>query len=136
MNNFETKKNIVKNGNSKVFADWKKIVSTLTKEEFLTNLQWVCEDPSTKEDGSGLLTREIGLTKSGIVKLDRKYSDDFTLCTFYDRETGKFWNGDTFKVPCTEEYVKNSDEVIKMGLDDCGFIMLNYKISLSAKDRV
>ena len=55
---FETKKKIVLAGESRIFNNWKEH-STITREEFLEALEWVCSDP-LKEDGR--MTREIGLT--------------------------------------------------------------------------
>ena len=60
---FETKKKIVLAGESRIFNNWKEH-STITREEFLEALEWVCSDP-LKEDGR--MTREIGLTPTRII---------------------------------------------------------------------
>ena len=65
MNKYSTyygKEKTVKAGESKIFSDWKRLVPTLTEDEFLVNLRWVCEDMCENGDGTGRLTREIGLT--------------------------------------------------------------------------
>lgn len=64
MTNFSTKKQLVENGKSKVFNNWHKMFG-ISKDEFLENLEWVCNDPqngksavSNKHNG---LTREIAI---------------------------------------------------------------------------
>ena len=95
---FETKKKIVLAGESRIFNNWKEH-STITREEFLEALEWVCSDP-LKEDGR--MTREIGLTPTRIIKLHRCYGVD-GICTFYcdwkfqnGKSYGRLWNGEIF----------------------------------------
>ncbi|WP_462333624.1 hypothetical protein [Limosilactobacillus oris] len=64
MNKFDTKKKIVENGGSKIFNNWNEKFG-ISKDEFIENLKWVCEDPANghstvtnKNDG---LTREIAI---------------------------------------------------------------------------
>ena len=57
MTSFETKKKIVLAGNSRIFNDWA-AHSTITMDEFISALQWLCEDAL---DENGKLTREIAL---------------------------------------------------------------------------
>ena len=115
---------IVLKGGSEVFENWRRLASwqgyELTTEEFLENLKWVCEDPLT----DGRLTREIGLTKSGIVKLKRLYSQGF--CIFYRIDNKELWSGDTFKTPCINSVYADKD----------GMYPTQLKIGLSARDRV
>lgn len=99
---FETKKKIVLAGESRIFNNWKEH-STITREEFLEALEWVCSDP-LKEDGR--MTREIGLTPTRIIKLHRCYGVD-GICTFYcdwkfqnGKSYGRLWNGEFFEKPC------------------------------------
>lgn len=46
-NNYDIKKKLVLEGNSRIFNDWAE-QSTITAEEFLENLEWVCDDPMQK----------------------------------------------------------------------------------------
>lgn len=115
MNNFEIKKEIVLAGNSRIFNDWT-AHSTITMDDFISALQWVCEDAL---DESGKLTREIALAPDRIVKL-RRINDSFGMTAFYEYPSdngsagslGALWNGEKFPD---------------------GFVR---KISLSAKDRI
>lgn len=123
MNNFETKKKIVLAGNSKVFRNWS-AHSNITKEDFINALEWLCADPL---DTKGRMTREIGLTPNGIVKLTRWYGYN-NLCSFYHNE--EVWSGAIFKRPC-----KNDREKM-FSLDGGKTVEERHKISLSCKDRV
>lgn len=115
MSNFETKKKIVLAGNSRIFNDWA-AHSSITMDEFISALQWVCEDAL---DESGKLTREIALSPDRIVKL-RRVNDRSGMTAFYEYPSdnsgagslGALWNGEEFPD---------------------GFVR---KISLSAKDRI
>lgn len=115
MNNFEIKKQIVLAGNSRIFNDWV-AYSTITMDNFISALQWVCEDAL---DESGKLTREIALSPNRIVKL-RRVNDRSGMTAFYEYpcdnggagSLGALWNGEKFPD---------------------GFI---HKVTLSAKDRV
>jgi hypothetical protein len=133
MNNFEVKRKLVIEGKSKIFNDWKELSPNLTVEEFLLNLAWVCEDPCENGDGTGRLTREMGLTKEGIVHINRINGE---ITTMYRADNGRLWSGDNFRVKCTEKFVKNADKVKADFADADGMIVFNYKISLSAKDKV
>lgn len=115
MNNFEIKRKIVLAGNSRIFNDWV-AHSTITMDDFISALQWVCEDAL---DESGKLTREIALAPDRIVKL-RRVNDSLGMTGFYEYPSnngsvgslGALWNGEKFPD---------------------GFVR---KISLSAKDRI
>ena len=115
MNNFEIKKKIVLAGNSRIFNDWA-AHSTITMDDFISALQWVCEDAL---DENGKLTREIALAPDHIVKL-RRVNDSLGMTGFYKYPSdnggagslGALWNGEKFPD---------------------GFVR---KISLSAKDRI
>lgn len=121
MTNFEIKKKIVLAGESKVFKNWKQLLPTITEEMFLAALEWVCEDPAKEGEK---LTREIGLTKTGIVKLIRHNSQNGMTTISY--ENGKPWSGDCFRVPCD-----NPDFA-----DEDGTTLQLFKLSLSARDRI
>lgn len=115
MNNFEIKKKIVLSGGSRIFNNWA-AHSTITLDEFVSALEWVCADPM---DDNGKMTREIALAPDRIVKL-RRINDRFGMTAFYEFPSdnggngtlGALWGGTMFPD---------------------GFV---YKISLSAKDRV
>lgn len=115
MNNFEIKKQIVLAGNSRIFNDWV-AHSTITMDEFISGLQWVCDDAL---DENGKLAREIALAPDRIVKL-RRVNDSLGMTGFYEYPSdnggagalGALWNGEKFPD---------------------GFI---HKVTLSAKDRV
>lgn len=117
-NNFEIKEKIVRSGNSKIFENWRSLVPTITMQDFLDALAWVCEDVET-----GRLTREIGLTKEGIVKIRRINK---AIVTMYRMDNNMNWNGDNFRIPCDNPDFADKD----------GKIWTNLKISLSARDRV
>ena len=115
MNNFEIKRQIVLADNSRIFNDWA-AHSTITMDEFVSALQWVCEDAL---DESGKLTREIALAPDRIVKL-RRVNGRSGMTAFYEYPSdnggtgslGALWNGERFPD---------------------GFVR---KISLSAMDRI
>lgn len=121
MNNFEIKKKIVLTGASKVFKNWSEH-STITKEDFLEALEWVCADELNE---NGKMTREIGLTPDGIVKLTRGYGKE-GVCSFY--LDGQLWSGATWtREPETEMEKKFFGNMMMSEI---------HKISLSCKDRV
>ena len=122
MNNFEIKKRIVLSGNSRIFNDWSEH-SSITMEEFIEALEWVCNDPL---NGQGKMTREIGLSPTGIVKLFRANRED-GLCFFY--KDGELWGGEVFtRKPTTEKE--------KKFCDDNGLLSELHKICISCKDKV
>lgn len=120
MNNYEAKEKIVNAGESKILKNWMEH-STITAQDFLTALEWVCNDPL---DDKGRMTREIGLTPTGIVKLDRVYNAS-GVCGFY--HNGKLWDGEWFERPAS-----NNKESQFYGAT----LTERHKISLSCKDRV
>ena len=117
--NYEIKKKIISSGNSRVFKLWKEILPDLTEETFLSELKWLCDDTL---DENRRLTRELGLTKKGIVRLKRHNA----LLTTIRYESGELWEGDSFYLPCS-----NPDFA-----DENGMIWENHKISLSANDDI
>lgn len=124
--NYELKRRIVQEGKSKVFIAWKKLVPSLTEEEFIENLRWLCHDQRENGDGTGRLTREIGLTSQGIVHLTRQ--NDW-LTSFYRDDTNELWTGDFFKI----KIAADKNKAVKIA---DGMITQHAKISLSAEDRV
>ena len=82
-------KTFIFNTNSKIFKNWCEH-STITEDEFVEALGWLHDDP---RDEQGRMTREIGLTPTGILRLTRAYTDN-GLCYFY--YDGELWNGEHF----------------------------------------
>lgn len=88
--NFETKKMIVEKGDSKIFNNWNEFCG-VSKEDFLRELEWLCEDPLTE---SGKLTRELGCLADGtLVRLFRAYDNGGCFSGFYFKNTGRIWYG-------------------------------------------
>ena len=122
-NSFLAKKKIVLEDKSVVFKAWAEH-STVTKEEFIKSLEWLCDDTL---DERGRMTREIGLTPNGIVKLQRIYGKG-DMCAFY-QEDGQLWPGAWFKTPCKTE----KEKLFSLDGETLDFC---YKICLSCKDKV
>lgn len=89
-------KDFIFNPNSKIFRRWQEH-STITEDEFVAAIRWLHDDP---RDERGRMTREIGLSPTGILRLTRAYTDN-GLCYFYHE--GKIWSGEHFSTPCTTE---------------------------------
>lgn len=123
--NFDIKKKIVLSGDSKVFTEWQKFVPTLTEQEFISNLEWLCNDP---QDELGRLTRRIGLTPQGIVHL-KSFNGIITTFAIYPDKKGEIvptWSGAFFRVPCDNPNYADKD----------GMTSQFFKIYISARDRV
>lgn len=121
--NFDIKKKLVLNGQSRIFNNWSEH-STITTEEFLENLEWVCNDPMQKvelKDGHTIerMTREIGLTPTGIVRLQRVNDAHGDFVGFY-RQDGRLWEGEIFERSCTEAekpfYGNTTEELHKIAI--------------------
>lgn len=121
--NFEICKKIVDAGNSKVFENWKAL-APITKGDFLEALRWICEDPETGGATGDKMTREVGLTPKGVIKLNRAYGIDDT-CAFYDQD-GSRWEGAVFHVPCDNQDFADGD----------GMYAANLVLSVSCRDRI
>ena len=113
-------KTFIFNSNSKIFLNWCEH-STITEEEFVSALKWLHGDP---RDEQGRMTREIGLTPTGILRLTRAYTDN-GLCYFY--HNGELWNGEHFTTPCRNEKER------AFSADGENLITL-HKITLSPED--
>ena len=113
-------KTYIFNSNSKIFRSWQEH-STITEEEFVSALKWLHGDP---RDERGRMTREIGLTPTGILRLTRAYTDN-GLCYFYNN--GELWNGEHFTTPCRNEREKRFSA-------DGENLVTFHKISLSPED--
>lgn len=203
---YNYKKRLVQEGKSQIFKNWASH-SSITAEEFLENLEWVCDDPMQKfkfMSGYGALknqvaclsainvetfeeflkalewgcdvpmhevtlmdsyavlkdqiarssvitaeafaeflkgleqlykleesytvqrmTREIGLTPTGIVRLRRVNDAHGNFVGFY-RQDGRLWGGAIFERPCTEAEKPFYGDTIKQ----C------HKIAISCMDHI
>ena len=92
-------KTFIFNTNSKIIQNWCEH-STITEDEFVAALGWLHDDP---RDEQGRMTREIGLSPTGILRLTRAYTDN-GLCYFY--HGGEIWSGEHFSTPCRNEKEK------------------------------
>lgn len=98
-NNFEIKKKIVLAGGSKIFKNWSEH-STITMDDFLEALEWVCED---EFDEKNRRIRWIGLEPDRIVKLKAIYGEDgfSSYAKIEDLEIGGWyiprWEGKFFE---------------------------------------
>lgn len=96
--NFEIKKKIVLAGNSRTFNNWKEH-STITVENFIDALEWLCED---QFDEYGRTTRAIGLESNKIVRLDTIYDNRIGCAGYIDIDglgnpgLHKWWEGALF----------------------------------------
>lgn len=122
-NHFDIKKRIVESGNSTIFAQWQRFCPSLTKEKFIENLKWLCEDPGIEINGTMKMLRELGLTPTGIIHINRCYYEDGSFSGFY--HDGKLWNGSYFKTYWPDK---------RYSVD--GEIKVLYRICLSPADRV
>lgn len=125
---FLAKAKLVLKGESKVFKEWSER-STITKEDFLRELCWVCEDPL---DSSGHCTRAIGLAPDGIIRL--MYIRGVITTTYKYEETSpgsgthEVWNGEFFTRPAvTEKEKKFYGE---------GLIKEKHKVCINCWDKV
>lgn len=114
---FDIKKKIVLAGDSEIFKNWSEH-STITVDDFLKALEWVCED---EFDEQNRRTRWIGLEPNRIVRLKACYGRFYGFPVWYINiddpidEAGKrfpVWDGKFF---------------------EDGFL---HKIMLSARDKV
>lgn len=119
-NGFNYKREIVLSGNSQILKNWAELTG-ISADEFLEALEWVCNDPLTEW---GRITRKIGLTENGIVKLDVVRTKAYTALY----HNGRLWRGGFFNIPCPKEYKDFSK--------DGKTIRVAQKITLSCKDRV
>ena len=115
-----TEKTFIFNPNSKIFKNWCEH-STITEAEFVEALGWLHDDP---RDEQGRMTREIGLSPTGILRLTRTYTNG-GRCYFY--HNGELWNGEHFTTPCRNEKER------AFSADGENLITL-HKITLSPED--
>lgn len=121
MNDIEAKMKIIFSGHSDVLRNWQRLLPNLSEEMFADAVKWVCEDPAQSGEK---LTREIGLTRLGIVKLVRHNLPNGM--TEIRHEDGRLWSGDVFSVPCDNPNYADENGMTKQQL----------KLSMSARDKV
>ena len=136
-NNIDVKIKLVELGKSEVFAKWQEL-GLITKEEFIENLKWVCEDPF---DEKGKLTREIALEISN--DMQEKIFSDMSNGKFggkYDPENlkGKIvrLRRATIKLLPVSKNVKATESVVFTKVDDKLGRIVRFANSLSARDRI
>lgn len=120
---YASKRLLLEKVKSKVFKDWKSVVSSLSHYEFLDGLKWVCTDNSSEERP---YTRAIALTPHGIVKLVAIHSE--TGYNYFD-EKGKNFSGTYF----TRKAITAKE---KLFADENGDLTSFCKIILTSKDRI
>ena len=124
MHNIEIKKKIVLAGGSKIFKNWSEH-SSITQSEFISALEWLCEDPCDGGTSKTRVTRGIGLTPTGLVKLRYHYDSDLT--TIYELDSGALWVGAMFPVT-------DAEQVRVWGVD--GKCATQMKIGITCRDRI
>ena len=86
---FDIKKH-VEDGNSRIFENWRRHAG-ITAEDFIREVEWLKDDPDYKVYGPSM-TRELGCTKKGMVRLRRVRSKCCGVA-FYSEATGLLWHG-------------------------------------------
>lgn len=136
-NNFDIKVKLVESGKSEIFSKWQEL-GLITKEEFIENLKWVCEDPL---DEKGKLTREIALEISN--DMQEKIFSDMSNGKFggkYDPENlkGKIvrLRRATIKLLPVSKNVKATESVVFTKVDDRSGRIVRFANSLSARDHI
>ena len=118
-NGYKNKAKLVKDGYSRTFEVWQLVLPTLSKDEFIENLKWVCED-----DQKDKASRGMALTPDGIAKLYYEYTDNG--CKAHFTATKEEWTGARFRIPCFDDRYADFD----------GTILQRFKLDLSSKDNV
>jgi len=121
--NFHVKEKIVKEGKSKILEEWQTL-SSITDDDFLEALKWVCDDPANGGPSKNSLTRRIGLSATKVVKLHCSWLEDEAGVVFY--KDGFYWGGESFEVDCD-----NPDFSDKNGKASHIF-----KIYINARDKI
>ena len=123
LTNLEIKLNLIMSGKSRILENWRQLVPSITPEAFADAVRWLCAD---ERDDHGRLTREVGLTRDGLVYINRVYDRGTGLCSMYRGDNGRLWTGDGFRVPCDNPLYADPD----------GMMWTHQKISISADDRI
>lgn len=110
----------VKSGECQILNVWK-THSTVTDDDFLKGVEWILKDPF---DERNRLTREIALSPTGIVYLDRIYDDWHGMMVF--SHNGQTWKGELFEVETEEKYKKMYGDTF----------MRSFELRLNAKDPI
>lgn len=101
---FEAKRKTVLDGKSPIFKNWQEH-STITVDDFLEALAWVCDDPKNGGSRKCKLTREMALTPTGIKKLKIVYGNG-EFGESFEIDTGKRWDGEFFEQDCDKNFVE------------------------------
>ena len=123
MTKLEIKLNLIMNGKSRILENWRQLVPSITAQDFADAVRWLCGD---ERDERGRLTREVGLTRDGLVYINRVHDRGTGLCTMYRGDNGRIWTGDGFRIPCDNPIFSDPD----------GMTWEHLKISISADDRI
>ena len=118
-NGYYEKAQLVKEGKSRIFAVWQSIMLSISRDEFISNLKWVCEDEQKDKASRGM-----ALTPDGIAKLT--YDHSGSVCKAHMTETKEEWKGARFRIPCFDDRYADFD----------GTILQRFKLDLSSKDNV
>lgn len=110
----------VKSGECQILNVWKTL-STVTDDDFLKGVEWILKDPL---DERNRLTREMALSPTGIVYLDRIYDDWHGMMVF--SHNGQTWKGELFEVETEEKDKKMYGNTF----------MRSFELRLNAKDPI
>jgi hypothetical protein len=124
-NHIDVKKKIIEINENSIFHNWQEH-SSITKEDFIEALEWVCKD---RFDDFNRCTRQIGLEPDKIVKLKVVYDAGTWLPTYFNIDGNSRWEGAFFSF-------KAETETEKAFADKNGMLTNYKKIMLSAKDDV
>lgn len=116
----------VRTKNCKILNEWQKF-SKISDDDFLEGVRWLLDDPLDVHPREGRHTREIGLTPKGWVKLSAVgLLGDGTGCVLYEWDSGVFWSGAVFRLPCSRPEYADGD----------GHFPFQMKISLSSTESI
>lgn len=124
---FAVKKAIV-HDHSVIFEDWHKLCPSLTKEDFLEGIKWLCYDPCVNFNpkAEDKPTRELALSPNGLVHIKRCYDVNGSFVGFY--KDNLLWDGELFKIPAAEKDL--------IWADEDGNLPMIQKISINILDRI
>lgn len=88
--NFEKKRRIIRNGESKLLKEWQQY-STITADQMLEMIDWIEKDPERNF---------AALTSTGWKPLTKR--EERTLTVFRDLD-GNAWDGEHFEMPVPEK---------------------------------
>ena len=115
-NDYDHKAQLVREGRSRTFETWKFVQPSITKDEFIDNLKWVCEDEQKDKASRGM-----ALTPDGIAKLSYDNNGKAHMT-----DTKEEWTRARFRIPCFDDRYADFD----------GTILQRFKLDLSSKDQI